>query len=223
MVAEEEQQDYGTIAAASSVAAPRHHNTSYHHVLTNRDHVDLCKLLDEVHSFDPEKAEELLTRKRELDADIQENIVLHEQEQQQQSQPPGKNDENTDPDMNPLTKSSWYAVEAFGKVFGNNKKNKDKKTQSGDPVKEYDFSQPPQSLKETLERIKLDNDRAYFLSGQVDEEVYDENCVFRDPFVSFEGRQRFVENLANLGSFITNYSAKVLNYNDEDPTMVQTK
>lgn len=143
------------------------------------------------------------------------SIVLHEQQ---------KDDENTDPDMNPLTKSSWYAVEAFGKVFGNNKKNKDKKTQSdGLAEEEYDFSQPPQSLKETLERIKLDNDRAYFLSGQVDEEVYDENCVFRDPFVSFEGRQRFVENLANLGSFITNYSAKVLNYNDEDPTMVQTK
>mmetsp|Transcript_18813 Transcript_18813/g.46613 ORF Transcript_18813/g.46613 Transcript_18813/m.46613 type:complete len:298 (+) Transcript_18813:733-1626(+) len=129
-------------------------------------------------------------------------------------------DENTDPDMNPLTKSAWYATELFGKVFG----NKDKVQSENDaPPEELDFSQPPQSLKETLARIKLDNDRSYFLSGQVDEEIYDPKCVFSDPFVAFEGRERFVTNLANLGSFITNYSARVLNYDEQDPTVVQTK
>ena len=128
-------------------------------------------------------------------------------------------DEGTDPNMNPLTKSSWYAVELFGKVFG---KGKSESEADGSP-QEYDLSKAPESLKETLDRIKLDNDRSYFLSGEVDEEIYDPNCLFSDPFVSFEGRERFVTNLANLGSFITNYSAKVLNYDEQDPTVVQTK
>lgn len=38
-------------------------------------------------------------------------------------------------------------------------------------------------------------------------------CEFADPFVSFRGRDRFVENLQNLGSFITEYSARPLDYN----------
>eukprot|EP00980_Cylindrotheca_fusiformis_P012162 scaffold2939_cov123-Cylindrotheca_fusiformis.AAC.6 len=118
-------------------------------------------------------------------------------------------------DMNPLTKSSWYGVELFGKVFGSAKKDAE--------PKEEDYSGSLKSLDETFARIKLDNDRSYFLSGQVDEDIYDPECVFSDPFVSFTGRDRFVENLANLGSFITNYSAKVLDYDADDSTMVQTK
>jgi hypothetical protein len=117
-------------------------------------------------------------------------------------------------DMNPLTKSSWYAVELFGKVFGS-------ETDKSQAAEEY--SGPPRSLEETFNRIKLDNDRSYFLSGQVDEDIYDPNCVFSDPFVSFSGRERFVENLANLGSFITNYSVRVLDYNSDDQTVVQTR
>jgi hypothetical protein len=125
------------------------------------------------------------------------------------------NDTNQkDKNINPLTKSSWYAVELFGKVFGSAK---------DEAQAVEDYSGPPQSLQETLNRIKLDNDRSYFLSGQVDEEIYYPDCVFSDPFVSFAGRDRFVTNLANLGSFITNYSARVLDYDADDSTVVQTK
>jgi hypothetical protein len=47
----------------------------------------------------------------------------------------------------------------------------------------------PQSLEETMQSIlQLDKDGYYFLSGQVDEEIYDPTCVFSDPFVSFEGQ-----------------------------------
>jgi hypothetical protein len=49
----------------------------------------------------------------------------------------------------------------------------------------------------------------------MDTEIYDEQCEFADPFVSFKGRDRFVDNLSNLGSFITKYDAKLLTYNDE--------
>uniref|UniRef100_A0A7S0FQ04 SnoaL-like domain-containing protein n=1 Tax=Minutocellus polymorphus TaxID=265543 RepID=A0A7S0FQ04_9STRA len=127
-------------------------------------------------------------------------------------------------DMNPLTRASWYAVEAFGKVFGSDASggaSADAAASAGDVI---DFSKPPSSLKEALRRIELDNERQYFLSGEVDVEAYDPDCLFADPFVSFNGRQRFVDNLANLGSFITKYDARPLGYEvSDDECTVQTK
>ena len=126
-------------------------------------------------------------------------------------------------DMNPLTRASWYAVEAFGKVFGSGVDGATSadSSASGDAI---DFTQPPSTLKEALRRIELDNERQYFLSGQVDVEAYDPDCLFADPFVSFRGRQRFVDNLANLGSFITKYEARPLGYDvSGDECTVQTR
>lgn len=118
---------------------------------------------------------------------------------------------NEEKEMDPLTKASWYGVELFGKVFGD--KNKVASTET------VNLDAPPTSMKETFERIQLDNDRSYFLSGNVDKLIYDEDCVFADPFVSFSGRDRFVDNLQNLGSFITKYSAKMLDYTQEEDTV----
>lgn len=126
-----------------------------------------------------------------------------------------KIDDETDRDtLNPITKSVWFGVEAFGKVFGDKTKV--------DSQTDIDISKPPQSMQETFERIKDDNDRSYFLSGKVDKLIYDPDCVFADPFVSFSGRDRFVDNLQNLGSFITKYSAKMLDYSQDENT-VKTK
>lgn len=113
---------------------------------------------------------------------------------------------------NPLELGAWYAVEAFGKAFGS-KKTTDDNNQS---TSEIDFTRNPSSLDETQQRINIDNDRQYFLSGEVDRLIYDKDCTFADPFVSFDGRDRFIENLANLGSFITDYSAKMIKYDVED-------
>lgn len=131
-------------------------------------------------------------------------------------------------DLNPLAKASWYAVESFGKLFGssNNGKNDNSNITTKSKV-QVDLSRAPSSIQETIERIKLDNDRYYFLSGQVDRLCYAEDCIFSDPFVSFEGRDRFVDNLQNLGSFVTEYDVKQLGYdvnqNDEVGTTVDTK
>ena len=117
----------------------------------------------------------------------------------------------TKEDMNILTKSSWYAVELFGNVFGKNDQSEDS---SETTVLQSSSSSAPISLDETIKRINDDNDRDYFLSGEVDSYIYDVDCVFADPFVSFSGRDRFVQNLQNLGSFITKYDARVLKYSD---------
>lgn len=126
----------------------------------------------------------------------------------------GKAVENT---KNPLELASWYAVEAFGKAFGSKKdSNGDASSDGGGGgAPAIDTTKPPSSLSETLERIRLDNDRSYFLSGEVDRLIYDEECTFADPFVSFDGRERFIDNLANLGSFITNYDARMIKYDVE--------
>jgi hypothetical protein len=111
---------------------------------------------------------------------------------------------------NPFELASWYAVEAFGRAFA--KKSFDIVNDGREVTESIDFTKKPSSLGETLKRIKLDNDRDYFLSGEVDSLIYAETCTFADPFVSFDGRDRFIENLSNLGSFITNYDAKMIKY-----------
>lgn len=127
-------------------------------------------------------------------------------------------------EKNPLTLVSWYAVEAFGKIFAPPATSKDS---SDDETNDQaiDLTVPPRSLSETLARIELDFERSYFLSGAVDKLIYDPDCTFSDPFVSFNGRDRFVENLSNLGSFITKYSAKRLQYAvvSEPSPVVKTK
>jgi len=57
------------------------------------------------------------------------------------------------------------------------------------------------------------------LSGEVDRYIYDEECTFADPFVAFDGRDRFIDNLANLGSFITDYDARMIKYDVEKDGM----
>jgi Uncharacterized conserved protein (DUF2358) len=128
------------------------------------------------------------------------------------------NDDSDASSLNPLTKASWYAVEAFGKVFGSATKSLTDESSGG----VYSLDAAPTSMEETLARIQADNQREYFLSGQVDKLIYDPDCVFADPFVEFRGRDRFVENLENLGSFITEYSARPLTYEVND-NVVDTK
>jgi Uncharacterized conserved protein (DUF2358) len=123
-----------------------------------------------------------------------------------------KKEDETVPDM--ITKGAWYAVEAFGNIFRGSDKEFTKS------IIAYD--QPPNSIQETQERIRMDNERLYFLSGRMDELIYSEDCTFADPFVSFNGRKRFISNLSNLGSFIVNYNARPLDYTVTDNT-VNTK
>jgi hypothetical protein len=131
----------------------------------------------------------------------------------------------TKKDMNILTKSSWYAVEWFGNTFGTSSSTTtdttENKRENSAAAATTAVLPPPSSLEETIQRINDDNDRSYFLSGIVDEQIYDKDCVFADPFVSFSGRDRFVDNLKNLGSFITKYDAKVIKYNS--PVVTEQK
>ncbi|KAJ8604696.1 hypothetical protein CTAYLR_006558 [Chrysophaeum taylorii] len=97
-------------------------------------------------------------------------------------------------------KAAWFGAELFGRIAG------------GGPAETTSPSPPPQSVAEAIERVRADHAKSppYFLSGKFDRSLYAEDCEFSDPFVSFRGRQRFETNLANLGGFITEASAKPL-------------
>merc|ERR1719247_3208892 len=103
---------------------------------------------------------------------------------------------------NAVTKGAWFAAELAGKA---------KAALSGAPER-GPTTEPPRSVSEAVDRIKLDYEGPegpYFLTGRMDAGVYDEDCEFADPFVSFNGRARFEENLANLaGGFITDSSVR---------------
>ena len=113
--------------------------------------------------------------------------------------------------MSPATKAVWYATEAFGKAAALLKGNED-----AADVKQ-DALVPPKSLEDSVRRLAADYEgtdadpRPYFLTGKMDVALYDPDCEFADPFVSFKGRDRFVENLENLaGGFITESSTRML-------------
>lgn len=94
--------------------------------------------------------------------------------------------------INPFLKSSWYATEAFGKIFAT-PRVENKVIQKSGYGEEIDLRKKPSSLEEALKRIEMDNARSYFLSGSIDIMAYDKDCIFADPFVTFSGKLEILE------------------------------
>mmetsp|Transcript_19555 Transcript_19555/g.45468 ORF Transcript_19555/g.45468 Transcript_19555/m.45468 type:complete len:292 (+) Transcript_19555:57-932(+) len=81
-----------------------------------------------------------------------------------------------------------------------------------------EVGEPASTAEELIERLRVDYDRNYFLTGDVDVPLYTQDCEFADPFTSFRGRDRFVSNLKNLaGGFITAFNVKLLDYEASSP------
>lgn len=92
-------------------------------------------------------------------------------------------------------KAAWYGAEVFGKLFG--------RADSGSSAEQAEAStsgRPALSWDELKAGIREDYDNNYFVSGCADMAVYDPQCEFADPFVSFKGVDRFKQNLANFGN-----------------------
>mmetsp|Transcript_18733 Transcript_18733/g.36440 ORF Transcript_18733/g.36440 Transcript_18733/m.36440 type:complete len:291 (+) Transcript_18733:3-875(+) len=56
--------------------------------------------------------------------------------------------------------------------------------------------------QELLKGIEGDYERRYLWTGDIDPYLYDYDCVFTDPTLSFSGLETFQRNLANLRPFI---------------------
>jgi len=61
---------------------------------------------------------------------------------------------------------------------------------------------PATSMEEFLARLEDDYARMYFITGQLDEGLYDERCSFADPTISFEGLALYQSNLELLIPFL---------------------
>ena len=111
----------------------------------------------------------------------------------------------TDDEPSLGVKGAWFAAELFGKAAALTK---------GAPAAPLSTARPPRSVDEACTRLAADYEGAdgpYFLTGVMDAACYDDDCEFADPFVSFKGRARFEENLANLGGgFISDASIRTL-------------
>eukprot|EP00291_Cryptomonas_curvata_P005666 CAMPEP_0172196674 /NCGR_PEP_ID=MMETSP1050-20130122/26967_1 /TAXON_ID=233186 /ORGANISM="Cryptomonas curvata, Strain CCAP979/52" /LENGTH=158 /DNA_ID=CAMNT_0012873019 /DNA_START=175 /DNA_END=648 /DNA_ORIENTATION=- len=109
-------------------------------------------------------------------------------------------------------KAAWISAELLGNLAS--------AFQGGD-------SKPPKiqniltdsflSRDEALERLKREYERSYFISGEMDIDLYTEDCLFADPFASFRGRERFRRNLANLGLLVSAADTRLLSLDVAPP------
>lgn len=116
-------------------------------------------------------------------------------------------------------KAAWLGSELLGTVAGTFRD----KTGSGSVAVN---DKPPQSLEEASVRLREDYERDYFVSGLVDRELYAPECYFSDPFAGFAGRDRFIANLQNLGTFINGAELRMLKYEEDlssSPPVITTK
>jgi len=89
-----------------------------------------------------------------------------------------------------------------------------------------DDSEPAATIpwEEAVSRLRSDYDRVYFVTGKMDLGLYEPDCEFADPFVSFRGLDRFKKNLDNLGSFMEDVQLVVDEFSaDEESGKVETK
>lgn len=76
----------------------------------------------------------------------------------------------------------------------------------GDPVRPA-----PGDTAAVLKALKADYLlRSYFISGVLSDGIYDEDCLFADPTVSFRGRELWKRNLALLTPFLENPSVQLI-------------
>lgn len=116
-------------------------------------------------------------------------------------------------EASPLVKAAWYGSEAFGKVVALVRGKPQEEEGTGASGGEEEATTI--SRAEAVAALRSDYDRSYFVTGQMTMHIYEEECEFADPFVSFKGTKRFKENVSNLGSFIEDANLKVLDWQDD--------
>uniref|UniRef100_A0A0G4FT86 SnoaL-like domain-containing protein n=1 Tax=Chromera velia CCMP2878 TaxID=1169474 RepID=A0A0G4FT86_9ALVE len=118
-------------------------------------------------------------------------------------------------------KAVWFASEAFGDAVGFLKRGGSaaevggQGAATGQTAKALPFSQ-------AQERLRKDYDRVYFVTGDMDLDLYEADCLFADPFVSFTGLSRFKKNLDNLGAFMEDVDLKLTDWKTKKEQMEET-
>lgn len=69
----------------------------------------------------------------------------------------------------------------------------------------YAYQKTSISPTELLDSLRGDFRRGYLFSGEIDCEIYDNDCVFTDPTLSFKGLNTFRSNIENLKPLISKF------------------
>ncbi|KAG6545240.1 hypothetical protein Mapa_013352 [Marchantia paleacea] len=123
------------------------------------------------------------------------------------------NEERTPPtaEASPLVKLAWYGSEAFGNAVAMFRPKSGEDQAADDGEQKFDG---PVDREDAVALIKKDFDRSYFVTGNMATGIYENDCEFADPFVSFKGLNRFRQNVGNLGSFMEESSLKLTEWQE---------
>lgn len=104
-------------------------------------------------------------------------------------------------------------------IFGNILKLTDDKPNDSDPttinLMNSNIKQQKMSLEEIGQRIKTEYENLFWVTGNMDLSLWEDNCTFADPFSSFGGDGsllRFKSNADNLSKLVENPVSKVTSY-----------
>lgn len=120
-------------------------------------------------------------------------------------------------------KAVWYGAEAVGKVVGATKTKDDADASSGanmGSTATADSAGATLTRARALELLREDYDSSYFVSGVGALAAYDPACEFSDPFVAFEGVDRFKQNVSNLGGMMRDIDLKITGWEENEHDLV---
>ena len=121
-------------------------------------------------------------------------------------------------------KAVWYGAEAVGKVVGATKAKDDASPVSSGANAGSNATASSAGATLTraraLELLREDYDEKYFVSGAGALAAYDSKCEFSDPFVAFEGVDRFKQNVGNLGGMMRDIDLKITGWEENEDTLV---
>ena len=123
-----------------------------------------------------------------------------------------------------LIQAVWYLSEGLGTVLGN-LNSLTSSTDSRQKKMEYETylaNRSVMNLDQSIELLRADYDKVYFVTGDLNLDIYDENCIFADPFGSFTGLDRFKKNLDNLGGYLEDVTLKLRDFAVESNEIEKT-
>mmetsp|Transcript_1592 Transcript_1592/g.3637 ORF Transcript_1592/g.3637 Transcript_1592/m.3637 type:complete len:259 (+) Transcript_1592:21-797(+) len=117
-----------------------------------------------------------------------------------------------------LLKGAWVAAEALGNVAaavtGKQETDSEEEVVTASGI----------SREALMTRLRAEYDNEYFISGKMDLGIYEEDCLFADPFASFNGKERFKQNLANLGLFVSDSECRLISLDvDESDQSIKSR
>ncbi|CAM9831272.1 unnamed protein product [Discosporangium mesarthrocarpum] len=119
----------------------------------------------------------------------------------------------TSEDPSLAVKAAWYGSELLGNIVGA------LKPKTTEVVDTECKGTTPLGREEAVASLRTDYDRVYFVTGEMDMNLYEDDCEFADPFVAFRGLQRFKNNLDNLGSFMDDVNLDVTGWEETEVSL----